>query len=58
MNLNLFTYHVDFKAKDIEVMYLPNYNTLSIEAILEFGKNEPRVASYLPDERDIPRLPR
>ena len=39
-------------------MYLPNYNTLSIEAILEFGKNEPRVASYLPDERDLPRLPR
>ena len=40
------------------VLNVPQYQGLSIEAILDKGKEDERVARYLPDERDLARLPR
>ena len=34
------------------------YEGLSIEAIMKESANHPVVARYLPDAKDIPRLPR
>lgn len=48
----------DFKAKDIQVMFLPNFKDMSIESLLEFGKTNPMNAHYLPDARDIHKVPR
>ena len=46
------------KAKDIQVLNVPQYEGLSIDRILEKGQEHPQVVNYLPDERDIERLPR
>ena len=40
------------------VLNVPQYQGLSIESILDKGKEDERVARYLPDERDLARLPR
>ena len=40
------------------VLNVPHYQGLSIEAILDKGKEDERVARHLPDERDLARLPR
>ena len=34
------------------------YNTLTVETILEYGSQIEQVKQHLPDERDIPKLPR
>ena len=39
-------------------MNLPAFDGLTREDILEYGSKNKTVAEYLPDERDIPRLPR
>ena len=49
---------VDIKAVDVKVLHAPLYKGLSIEKLLAEGKKTPRVAEYLPEERDIHRLPR
>ena len=49
---------IDIKADAIQTIYVPCYKGLSIEAILEKGKENPLVAHYLPEERDIHRLPK
>ena len=49
---------VDIKAKEIQVLNVPQYEGLSIDRILEKGQEHPQVVNYLPDERDIDRLPR
>ena len=40
------------------MLNVPQYEGLSIERILEKGQEHPQVVNYLPDERDIERLPR
>ena len=49
---------VDIHSKDIQVLNVPHYEGLSIETILQFGEEHPEVSNHLPDDRDIPRLPR
>jgi hypothetical protein len=39
-------------------MYVPLYKGLSIENIMEVGLKHELVSQYLPDERDMHRLPR
>ena len=43
------------EAKQINVPY---YDGLTIEKLLEAGEQYPILADYLPDQRDISRLPR
>ena len=40
------------------MLNVPQYEGLSIDRILEKGQEHPEVVNYLPDERDIERLPR
>ena len=34
------------------------YNSLSIEEILNFGKDNEEIAKYLPEQRDMDKIPR
>ena len=49
---------LDIKAADIKVLHAPLYKGLTIEAILEQFKDKPQVWHYLPEKRDLHRLPR
>ena len=40
------------------MLYVPQYENLSIERILEQAKKNPRVSSFLPDDRDMHKVPR
>ena len=46
------------KAEDAKSLHVPMFKGLTIESILERGRQDPRVVAHLPDERDIVRLPR
>ena len=49
---------LDILAKDIQVLFAPLYKGLKIEIFLEEGFKDPNVKHYLPDQRDLHRLPR
>ena len=49
---------LDIKSKDIQTIFIPMYKGLTIETILEKGKECPEVAHFLPEERDLGRLPK
>ena len=40
------------------MLYVPQYEHLSIERILETAKKNPKVPQYLPDDRDMHKVPR
>jgi len=46
------------KATNIKVLAVPNYEGLAIDDFLKKAKNYQIMSSYLPEERDIHRLPR
>ena len=56
--MSCFTYYLDIKAKDIKILNLPMYVSLSIEKILEKSRENKEVAHYLPDGRDMRHVPR
>ena len=39
-------------------MYVPQYENLSIERILETARKNPQINEYLPDDRDMHKVPR
>ena len=39
-------------------MYVPHYENLSIERILETARKNPRINDYLPEDRDMHKVPR
>ena len=43
---------------DIRTLACPQYEGLSIESILEEATQDKRVKTYLPDERDMHKVPR
>ena len=47
-----------FKSDDIKYLACPHYKGTAIKHILEFARKDPRVPKYLPDERDIEKVPR
>ena len=49
---------VDLKADRVRQLHVPMYKGLTIDNILAEGKKRPQVSSYLPDDKDIHRLPR
>ena len=46
------------KNEDIKVLYLPQYQSLTIESILAQGKKDAKVVQYLPEDRDMHKVPR
>ena len=46
------------KCNQVKVMFCPQYESLSIERILERAREWKAIWNYLPDDRDLHRLPR
>ena len=46
--------HVD----EVKTLHVPQYKNLSLEKIMAFVSNKPRVSQYLPDEVDLPKIPK
>ena len=43
---------------EVKTLYIPQYKNLSIEKILEFVDYQGGVADFLPDEVDLPKIPK
>ena len=43
---------------DVKTVYVPQYKTLSVEKILAFATEQPRLEHYLPDDIDLPKVPK
>ena len=46
------------KTAEVKYLYAPQYSTLSLEKLLGFALQFQDLEVYLPEERDIPILPR
>ena len=46
------------KSESAKHLHVPMYKTLTIDTILAFGGKSERLKLFLPDERDISKLPR
>ena len=46
--------HID----DVKTIYVPQYKNLSVEKILEFATEKPRLEQFLPDDIDLPKVPK
>ena len=51
-------FHAVIKCDQVKVMFVPQYESLSLERILNQARKWQIVWDYLPDERDLHRLPR
>ena len=56
--LHLTSAAVDLRADRVKQMHVPMYKGLTIDNILAEGRRSPAVSNYLPDEKDLHRLPR
>ena len=43
---------------DVKTLHVPQYKNLTLEKIMDFVRNKPRVGQYLPDEVDLPKIPK
>ena len=43
---------------DVQTIYVPQYKNLSLEKIMEFVGAQGGVVDYLPDEVDLPKIPK
>ena len=43
---------------DVKTLHVPQYKNLTLEKIMDFVRNKPRVMQYLPDEVDLPKIPK
>ena len=46
------------KCDDVKVLYAPQYENLSIDRILEQARKAAHVNNYLPEDRDMHKVPR
>ena len=53
-----FTICAAVKCKDVQYLYCPQYEGLSIDALVKEATMSAAVTQYLPDAKDMPRLPR
>ena len=58
MHLFIFKIFEVIKAESAKHLHVPCYLGLTIKTILEFGMQVEQVKHYMPDDRDIPKLPR
>ena len=42
----------------VKTLYVPQYKNLSVDKILEYASDKPVIAMYLPDEIDMPKIPK
>ena len=43
---------------DIKTIAVPQYKNLSLERILMFIEDKPNIADFLPDDLDLPKVPK
>lgn len=43
---------------DVKTVFVPQYKNLSLERIFEFARQDARIVNYLPDEVDLPKVPK
>ena len=43
---------------EVKTLHVPQYKNLTLEKILDFIRDKPRVSQYLPDEVDLPKIPK
>ena len=48
----------DVKCSDVKVMFVPQFESLSVELMFQKAREWEKVWEYLPEERDLHRLPR
>ena len=46
------------RNEDIQTVYVPQYEGLYLKDIAEFATQYPIIASYMPDEPDLPKTPK
>ena len=44
--------------KNIPTIFVPQYKNLSLERILMFIEDKPGIADFLPDDLDLPKVPK
>ena len=49
---------VAIKSDLAKHLHIPSYEGLTVKAILDFGMQTEQLSSYMPDERDLAKLPR
>ena len=45
-------------SDQVKTVHVPQYTNLSVEKILEFASSKPGIERYLPDDPDIPKVPK
>ena len=43
---------------EVKALYIPQYKNLSLEKILEFANEQGGVDHFLPDDVDLPKIPK
>ena len=56
--MTFLIYSIAVPCDDVKVIYVPQYDNLTVEEILLQGKRYKELEGYLPHERDIPRVGR
>ena len=51
-------FYADIKCDAVKYLYAPQYENLSIERILEQARKNPVINDYLPEDRDMHKVPR
>ena len=42
----------------VQTLFVPQYNNLSLERILNFVGDKPNISDFLPDDLDLPKVPK
>ena len=43
---------------EVKTLHVPQYKNLTLEKIMDFVRDKPRINQYLPDEVDLPKIPK
>ena len=43
---------------EVKTLHVPQYKNLTLEKIMDFVRDKPRISQYLPDEVDLPKIPK
>ena len=43
---------------EVKTLHVPQYKNLTLEKIMDFVRDKPRTSQYLPEEVDLPKIPK
>ena len=49
---------LSLKNDRIKTLHVPQYKNLTLNHIMDFASNHPKVFDFLPDEPDLPKIPK